>query len=137
MIYTSIKYLRIGSVILGFLLVILSFFLPYYSSCEWNANESGTIEFFKYGYETRMFYVQCLFVIALFFSGYFYQNLINKILLYILSFILLVSFFLVRNAPNRGATPCVRSPEIGQDLSLYGSLLVLLGTFISIYREAE
>jgi len=137
MIYTSIKYLRIGLVTGGFLLLVLAVFFPDYSGCTWNSTESGTIPFVVFGYESRSYWIPFFFTIAAFFSGYFYQDIANKALLYTFSSLFLVFVFLDWNAPAWGATPCERSTEIGGYFSLFGSLFVILGTFISVYRETE
>ena len=137
MIYTSIRWMRIGSVVIGFLAILVSFFLPFYRSCKWTEDESGTIDFVKYSYETSTFYIQALFVLAIFISGYFYHNIVNKVLLYTFSSMLIFFLFISWNAPNWEGSPCIRSSVIGGDLTFYGALLVILGTFISIYREIE
>lgn len=137
MIYTQIKYLRIGLVIVGFLLLISSVFLPFYSSCRWNSDESGTIPFFVYGYESRIYRDQFFYTILIFFIAYFHHEKVNKVLLYVFSSMLLLFLFFVRSDPGWGGAPCTRSAEIGQNLSLIGALFIMLGTFISIYREKE
>lgn len=137
MIYTSIKYLRISSLWIGFTAILISFFIPLYSSCKWNSDESGTIGFVVYGYEKGWSYVVFLFVLLVFFSGYFWHRLMNKILLYLFSIILLLIFFLTLNLPGWGGAPCIRHSEIGQHLIIFGSFSVILGTFISIYREVD
>ncbi|WP_294670395.1 hypothetical protein [uncultured Fluviicola sp.] len=137
MIYTQIKYLRIGSVAGGLLMLIISVFLPYYVTCEWNSEESGTIEVLVLSYTSGVFWLQFLFTIALFVSGYFYRDIVNKALLYTFSSMLIVCLLLTWDPPTFGATPCGRSSQIGRNLSVFGSCFVILGTFISIYREEE
>ncbi len=137
MIYTSIKYLRIGLVIAGFFLIVSSVFLPFYSSCKWNSDESGTIPFFVFSYESKIYWDQFLYTILIFLPAYYHHEKFNKVLLYVFSSMFLLFVLLYWNAPNWGATPCVRSAEIGQVLSLFGTLFIMLGTFISIYREKE
>jgi hypothetical protein len=135
MIYTSIKYLRIGSVVMGSLLLIVSIFLPYYSSCKWNSDESGTIPFSIYGYAYNGYWIQFFFTLAAFVSGYFYRDIANKALLYTFTIMLMIFLFFTLNIPSFGGSPCIRSTEIGGAFTLFGSFLILLGTFISIYRE--
>jgi hypothetical protein len=137
MIYKSIRSIRIGLITIGFLAVLVSFFLPFYRSCIWNEDESGTIDFVTYSYETSTFYIQTLLVLAIFFSGYFYHDIVNKALLYTFSSMLILFLFVSWNAPTWGGSPCIRSSEIGGDLTFYGILLIMLGTFISIHREKE
>lgn len=137
MIYTSIKYLRMGFVVIGLLLLAISVFLPYYGSCKWNSDESGTVSVLIFGYSSRVFWMHFVFTIASFVSGYFYHDIVNKALLYTFSSMLLLYLFFTWDPPSWGATPCGRSSEIGRDLSVFGSCLIILGTFISIYRETE
>ncbi len=134
MIYTSIRYFRVGSVIVGSLLLILSVFLPYYSSCEWNSDESGTISTLIFSYEHIPFWMQFSLTIAVFFSGYFYRDIVNKALLYTFSSLLIL--FLLFSLPFSG-NPCVPQLEIGKFLNLIGTFFVVLATFISIYREVD
>lgn len=137
MIYTSIKTLRIGSVVGGLLMLILSVFLPYYVTCEWNSDESGTIEVLVLSYTSGVFWMQFLFTVASFVSGYFYRDIANKALLYTFSSMFMVCMLLTWDPPTFGATPCGRSSEIGRNLSVFGCCFVILGTFISIYREED
>lgn len=137
MIYTSIKYLRIASIYIGFAAILCASFLPFYSSCRWNSDESGTIAFVEYGYERSLYYIVTVMVLIIFFSGYFWHGLVNKILLNLFSIVLLLFMLLVMNLPGWGARPCVNSSEIGLYLLVYGTLSVILGTFISIYREVD
>lgn len=102
MIYTSIRYVRVGFVIAGFLLLILSVFLPYYASCEWNSNEKGTIPFVVRGDELSVYWIQLSLTIAAFVSGYFYYDIVNKALLYTFSAMLLVFLVFFWSAPNWG-----------------------------------
>ncbi len=135
MIYTSIRYLRISSIISGFSAIILSAFLVFFSGCKMNSDESGTVPYSVYGYESNMYWIQFALITAVFFSGYFYRDLVNKALLYTFSSILVLFLLITWNLP--GGNPCVHQSEIGQICSLYGSLSIILGTFISVYREAE
>lgn len=137
MIYTSIRHIRVACIWIGFVAILSSFFLPFYSGCRWNSDQSGTINFIKYGYEVYPCYYVPVLVLSIFFSGYFWRRLINKILLYVFTCFLLIFLFLIWRAPSWGANPCINNDEIGQDLSVYGSLLVSIGTFISVYREQE
>lgn len=137
MIYTSIRVIRIGSIMLGFLGIILSFLLPVYRSCKWNSDESGTIEFVRFGYETTQNYIPLVLILLVFISGYFFHYLINKILVYFFSSLSVIFIFLIWGAPNWGATPCVRSYVVGEYVFVIGLSLVMLGTLISIHREKE
>lgn len=124
MIHTLIRYLRIGFVIVGFLLLIGSVFLPYYSVCE-----------VFLGYQLKVYWIQLLLTVAAFVSGYFYSDIVNKALLYTFSAILLVFLAFFWLAPNWAS--CAKAAEIGGNLSRLGSCFVILGTFIAVYREAE
>ena len=137
MIYTSIKYLRIGSVVMGILLLVIAVFLPYYSSCKWNSDESGTIPLSIFGYAYSGYWIQFFFTVALFVSGYFYRDIPNKASLYTSTILLLIFLVFSLNGPGFGGNPCIRSTEIGGAFALFGSFLILLGTFIFIYREEE
>ena len=137
MIYTSVRWMRIGSIVMVFSGIIISFLLPVYRSCKWNSDESGTIEFFRFGYETTQNYIPFFLILLVFVSGYFYHNLINKILTYSFSSLLIIFVFLMWNAPSWGAMPCIRSAGVGQYIFVFGLSLVMLGTLISIHREKK
>lgn len=134
MIYTSIRYLRMGLVLIGFLLLIGSVFLPFQTHCKWNSTESGTIGYWVYSYESVAYWGRLFFVLIIFLWGYFRRDIVYKALLYTFSSLFLL--FLFFSVPFMG-NPCVPQSEIGQVLSLTGSLMVPVATFISIYREEE
>lgn len=134
MIDTSIRCLRMGLVIIGFLLLIGSVFLPFQTHCKWNSTESGTIGYRVYSYESVAYWGRFFFVLIIFLSGYFRRDIVYKALLYTFSSLFLL--FLFFSVPFMG-NPCVPQSEIGQTLSLTGSLMVPVATFISIYREEE
>lgn len=71
MIDTSIRCLRMGLVLIGFLLLIGSVFLPFQTHCNWNSTESGTIDYWVYSYESLAYWGRLFFVLIIFLSGYF------------------------------------------------------------------
>jgi hypothetical protein len=142
MIKSKTFFFKTCLIVTGFLLLVIAFFLPFESSCLLNDDES-LIFIVKIGLEVNLVYFISLLSIAIFVSGYFYTDTLNKVLTY--SLIGFLSGFIIYNTFLKpiaigiagGFEPCDIGHEIGYWFSFIGSLFVSIATFISVYRNLE
>lgn len=134
-------YLKTVLLLIGVILIIIAGFKPVTSQLQFKEPENyeTLVDTFELGHQNFLWYLQIIFITILFSIGYFFNGLVNRILIYSLTPIFAVIFlFLSAMSMNTwGATPFVPHFEYGYELMCYGSILVITATLISVHRKTK
>lgn len=132
-------YLKTTLLLVGALLILIAGFSPLESQYQF-MNQSGefedAVQVITTGINHILWYILVFGTAVVFSVGYFSNRLANKVLVYVFTplFALVFLFFTAITTITWGATPFVPQLEYGYLLMVYGSVLVLTATIISVHR---
>jgi hypothetical protein len=132
-------YLKTTLLLMGAALILLAAFSPVESQYQY-LNQSGEFEdavkVVTTGFNHILWYVLVFGTAVVFSVGYFFNRLVNKVLVYVFTplFALIFLFFTAITTITWGATPFIPRLQYGYLLMVYGSVLVLTATIISVHR---
>lgn len=134
-------YLKIVLLLIGVILILISGFSPVRSQRTdvYPGEFDDTRIVVENGIANSLWYV-CLFGSALIFSiGYFFNGLVNKVLVYVFTpiFAVVFLFFMMIEFTPTGATPFIPRMHYGFVWMIYGSIFILTATMISMHRKSE
>lgn len=130
-------YFKLILVIVGFLLIGFGFFADIESNCfsPFSPQQNPTI-IFTPGSKSVLWFLFLIASTLIFLSGFFFRHLAGKILVYLFSviFIPFIAFMTEIYLAEWGDS-CGNSLESGYYITLFGSLMVLTATIISMHRK--
>ncbi len=132
-------YLKTALLLIGAILILIAAFSPVESQYQY-MNQSGefedAVEVVTTGINHFLWYILVFGTAVVFSVGYFSNRLMNKVLVYVFTplFALVFLFFTAVATITWGATPFVPRLQYGYLLMIYGSILVLTATIISVHK---
>ncbi|MNU61082.1 hypothetical protein D3C71_502850 [compost metagenome] len=133
------KILTHSFAIIGGLLLLGSAFLQFESKQDFIGNSEEIKTTYTYGLTNPLWYLILICTTIIFSIGYFTQGLAFRILVYIFSFLcsIFIYFVTLLTGVGWGATPFIPQKEIGFVLSIFGYIIIIIATIISMYTKKK
>ncbi len=133
------KILRHSIAIIGGSLILGSAFLPFESNDDFIGISEEIKTTYTYGLTNPLWYLILMCTTVIFSIGYFTQGLAFRILVYIFSFLcsIFIYFVTLLTGVGWGATPFIPQKEIGFALSVFGYILIIIATIISMHTKKK
>ena len=129
-----LKILNKTLIAVGLLIIVISCFMPFTTSCKQGDGPDEFIPTVQYGFDSLIYYLSVLFLFFIVTPSFFGQSNYTY-----LSIMLVVSggfvlFFRMVSEPGWGL-PCGDSPTQFQNIFFLGELLIIFGGYINIYTS--
>jgi hypothetical protein len=127
-----LKILKKTLIAVGLLIIVISCFMPFTTSCKQGNGPEEFIVTTQYGFDSLIFYSSILFLFFIVTPSFFGHSNYAYLTIMIIFGGVFVLFFRLVSEPGWGK-PFGYSPTQFQNILFLGELLIILGGYINIY----